>query len=200
MNLRPLCLTLIALAPMLLNAAESLPFKDDFSGPEQAKRRASRGEWKFADHTATCTQDDELYKKFKDHGPIIFYDLPHQDAEVRFSYRIDGAKSVVFTANGEHGHVFRFVSSANGTGFRAFPTDSADHASIALGKTGPKLKEGEWVDVVVTMKGTKATIKIGPDYTTTVEHPSLAAARTNLSIGFAFGTFSIRGWTVEKPQ
>ena len=200
MNLRTVCLALIATTPLLSAAADSvLPFMDDFSTPQLEKRRASRGPWTFADHTATCTQDDELYKKFKDHGPIIFYDLPHTDAVVHFSYKADGAKSVVFTANGEHGHVFRFVSSANGTSFRAFPTASADHTSIALGKPGTALKPGEWVDVTVTLKGPTATVKIGPDFTTTVEHPDLATAKINLSIGFAFGTFAVRGWMVENP-
>ena len=200
MTLRTFLLALIVATPLLSAAADSvLPFKDDFSGPELAKRRASRGPWTFADKTASCTQDDELYKKFKDHGPIIFYDLPHTDAVVRFSYKVDGAKSVVFTANGENGHVFRFVSSANGTSFRAFPAASADHTSIALGKPGPALKQGEWVEVAVTLKGPTATVKIGPEFTTTVEHADLAAAKTNLSIGFAFGTFAVRGWSVEKP-
>lgn len=41
--------------------ADEALLKDDFANAKLESRRASRGEWKFADGTATCTQDDELY-------------------------------------------------------------------------------------------------------------------------------------------
>lgn len=186
------------LAASTLCAEEAPILKDDFSNPKLETRRASRGDWKFAEKTATCTQDDELYKKFKDHGPIIFYDLGYQDATIRFSYQADAAvKSVVFTSNGEDGHIFRFVSSARGTSVVAFPPDAPDHKAARLGKTGPALKPGEWVPVVVTLKGPKATVKIG-DFEETYEHASLARPKTNLSIGFSFGTVSVKDVVVEK--
>ncbi|TDU71081.1 hypothetical protein EI77_02199 [Prosthecobacter fusiformis] len=181
-----------------LGAADAPLLKDDFSSPKLEARRASRGEWKFAENTASCTQDDELYKKHKDHGPIIFYDLGYEDATLRFSYKADAAvKSVVFTSNGEDGHIFRFVSSERGTSVVAFPPDSKDHKSVRLGKPGPPLKPGDWVPVVVTLKSSKATVKIG-DFEETYEHPSLARPKTNLSIGFSFGTVSVKDVVVEK--
>lgn len=180
-----------------LFAAEVL-LKDDFANPKLETRRASRGEWKFADSIATCTQDDELYKKLKNHGPIIFYDLGYEDATIRFSYKADaGVKSLVFTSNGAEGHIFRFVTGPKSTGIRAFPSDSKDHKSISLGTEGPALKPGAWVPVVVTLKGTKATVKIG-DFEQTYEHASLARPKTNLSIGFSFGTVSLKDVVVEK--
>ncbi len=180
-----------------LFAGEAL-LKDDFANAKLESRKASRGEWKFADRTATCTQDDELYKKFKNHGPIIFYDLGYEDATIRFSYQADAAvKSLVFTSNGAEGHIFRFVTGPKSTGIRAFPADSKDHKSISLGTEGPALKPGAWVPVVVTLKGTKATVKIG-EFEQTYEHASLARPKTNLSIGFSFGTVSVKDVSVEK--
>lgn len=41
---------------------------------------------------ATCAQDDELYKKNKDHGPVIWYDVSFTDATVRFASRPDKTK------------------------------------------------------------------------------------------------------------
>lgn len=186
------------LAASSLSAADAPMLKDDFSNPKLETRRASRGEWKFTDNNATCTQDDELYKKHKDHGPIIFYDLAYEDATIRYSYKADAAvKSVVFTSNGADGHIFRFVSSARGTSAVAFPPDSKDHKAARLGNPGPALKPGEWVPVVVTLKGTKATVKIG-DFEETYEHASLARPKTNLSIGFSFGTVRVKDVVVEK--
>ena len=189
-------LAILALASVSLNAAEPL-LKDDFSDPTLKTRRAARGEWKYADGIATCTQDDELYKKSKDHGPIIFYTLGYTDAAIRLSYKAEGSKSVVFTFNSITGHVFRFVSSDRGTSIRAFAAGSGEHKSVELAK-GPALKLGEWTDISVDLRGTKATVKIGKDFSQTVEHPDLAAAKSNFSIGFAFGTMSVRGVEVTK--
>ena len=186
----------IALVSQTL-AADAPLLKDDFSAAKLEQRRAMRGEWKFAGGTATCTQDDALYKKNKDHGPILFYDLAYTDATIHFSYQPDAAvKSMVFTCNGADGHIFRFVTSAAGTGMRAFPVDAKDHKSIALAQEKAlALKAGEWVPVTVTLRGTKATVKIG-DAEKTYEHPSLARAKSNLSIGFAFGTLSVKDISV----
>lgn len=189
-------LFLCLLSSNTATAAEVL-LKDDFSNPKLEQRRASRGDWKFADGAATCTQDDALYKKNKDHGPIIFYHLPLQDARIRFSFKADGAKTLVFTGNGADGHVFRFVMSDRGTSIRAFPADSADHKSISLGNEAPKLKSGEWVPVEVDLRGSKATVKIG-DFVKTCEHASLTRAKTNISIGFSFGTLTVKDVVIEK--
>lgn len=182
------------LFPVFLHAETLL--KDDFSKPKLEARRASRGEWKYADGIAKCTQDDELYKKFKDHGPIIFYDLPHADATIRFKFKAEGCKTLVFTGNGDEGHIFRFVASERGTSVRAFPPDGKAK-SIEIGKA-PALTQGQWVDVVVELRGTKASVKLGAADPIMVEHASLVRAKANLSIGFSFGTLSLRDVTVEK--
>lgn len=191
MILRSLFLALAFVSSAL--AADAVLLKDDFSSPQLLSRRASRGEWKFADHAATCTQDDELYKKHANHGPILFYDLAYTDATFSFSYRADSAvKNLVFTCNGAEGHVFRLVTGAAGTGVRAFPADAKDHKSIALANEKSQvLQPGQWVPVKVTLRGPKATVKIG-EFEKTYEHASLARAKTNLSIGYSFGTLSVK--------
>jgi hypothetical protein len=180
-------------------AADSPLLQDDFSAPKLQQRRAMRGDWKFADKTATCTQDDELYKKNKDHGPILFYDLAYTNAAIRFAVKPDAnTKTTVFTANGEKGHVFRIVFGPAGAAVRAFPNDSKDHKSIALAnEAAVKLKPGEWTHVSVELRGSKATIKVG-DFIKTYEHSSINAAKTNLSIGFSYGTLSVKDLVVEK--
>ena len=81
---------------------------------------------------------------------------------------------------------------------RAFPADSPHHTSVELAR-GPALKLGEWTDIEVAITGSKVSLKIGKDFAQIVEHPSISAAKTNLSIGFAFGTFSVKGVRVTKP-
>ena len=194
---------LAAIASILLSTvlaqAEPLltdPFTAEAKVPE---RRAMRGDWKIADGVAECTQDDALYKKYKDHGPIIFYDLATTDATFHYAFKPQGCKSVVFTLNGEDGHVFRFVSSpAAGTNFRAFPP-SDDHKSIATYRADDwKLVDGEWIEVTVTLKGDTATVTWGDQEPVTVSHETYAKAKTNFSVGFAFGTLAVKGVKVTK--
>ncbi len=180
-----------------ISSAETL-LEDDFSLENLPARRALRGEWAFKDNTAVCTQDDALYKEHKNHGPIIFYTIGHEDATILMSYNAEDVNSVVFTCNNEEGHVFRFVSSARGTTIRAYPADSSDHASLELAR-GPALKPGEWTDMEVAISGSKVTLKMGKDFTQTVDYPGISAAKTNFSIGFAFGTFSVKDVKVTKP-
>lgn len=196
--MRSLLLCLMATAAVF--AADTPLLKDDFATAKNPQRRASRGEWKLADNTATCTQDDALYQKNKNHGPIIFYDLAYTDALIQFAVKPDAAnKTVVFTANGEEGHIFRVGFSERGAAIRAFPADSKEHKSIAAGTEKElKLKAGEWTSISVDLRGRKATLKVGDSFTKTYEHASFARAKTNLSIGFSFGTVSVKDVVVTK--
>ncbi len=190
---------LFLLAVTAAFGADAPLLKDDFSSAVHPQRRASRGEWKFADNTASCTQDDALYKKNKDHGPILFYDVPYTDALIRFAVKPgEGNHTIVFTANGQNGHVFRVVFSGLGAAVRAFPTESAEHKSIPLGlEKTVQLKTDQWTVVSVDLRGAKATLKVG-EFTRTYEHPSLARAKTNLSVGFSFGTVGVKDVLVTK--
>ena len=185
----------LLLAAFALTADAGTVFRDDFSGGPVPERRASRGEWKFRDGVAACTQDDALYRKNKDHGPILFYAVPFRDATVRFAFKADGCKVVGFTANGPAGHVFRFNLGEKGS-VRAFPPGGKP-IGVA---DAPPLKAGEWVDVAVEFRGPKATIKIGKDYEKVVEHPTYATGKANVSIAFAFGTLSVRGLVIEDRK
>ncbi len=172
-------------------------FKDDFTNPRLEQRRAARGDWKIADGIARCTQDDELYKKNKDHGPILFYDVPTQDSVVHFAFRPQGCKNIVFTLNGESNHVFRLLIGDKGATVRAFPAGGKEHVAKTLAQDGPKLVQGEWTEVTVEIRGPKATVKIGKDYTKTVEDPAIAQVKTNIRLGFSFGTLEVREFAVK---
>jgi hypothetical protein len=74
-------------------------------------------------HVATCTQDDELYKKNKDHGPILFYDLAHTDAAIRFAFKPDASTSKASSSPAMAPTAMSSASSsaAAGASIRAFP-------------------------------------------------------------------------------
>ena len=184
------------------SAAEPVkPYVDDFTQAVLAGRSAVRGDWKIADGMARCTQDDELYAKNKNHGPVIWYkgmfeDAPFQNATVKFSFKPEGSKTFVFTINGAGRHVFRFVSTTTATNIVVFPTDSADHKSLALNREGPALKQGEWTDVVVGFQGEYAAVRIGKDFSATVRHAAIAQPKTTVGLGFSFGTLSVKEFSI----
>ena len=190
---------LLLLACSSILAADAPLLRDGFSSAKLDQRRAMRGEWKFADQTATCTQDDELFKKNKDHGPILFYDLAYSDAVIRFTVKPDAnTKTIVFTANGAKAHLFRLVFSSAGMAVRAFPAESQDHKAIALAnEAAVKIKAGEWNSVTIEMRGSNATVKVG-DFARTYQHASIGLAKVNLSVGFSFGTLSVKDLVVTK--
>ncbi len=190
---------LASIACVSFTRAEPLfsdPFTADAKVPE---RRALRGDWRIADGVAQCAQDDALYKKHQDHGPIIFYDLATTDATFRYAFRPEGCRSVVFTLNNAEGHVFRFVTSGErGTNFRAFPP-SDDHKSIATHRADDwNLVDGEWTEVTVALKGDTATVKFGDHEPVTVRHETHGKEKTNFSVGFSFGSLAIRGIEVSR--
>jgi hypothetical protein len=75
--------SILILNAFSVSAAEA-PYSDNFTTAEQQTRRATRGPWIIENGTATCTQDNELYKKFKDHGPVTWYDLDFKVPPSRF--------------------------------------------------------------------------------------------------------------------
>jgi hypothetical protein len=157
-----------------------------------------RGDWKMENGVASCTQNDELYKRHNNHGPIIFYDLPLTDATVRFAFKAEGAKAVTFTANGVDGHVFRVSWSDRGTTVRAFPPD-AEKKSLSVGQDERPLPHGEWIPVEVTLDGTKAVVKAGDGPAQVFEHESFRRPKSNISVGFSFGSLSVRDLSVREP-
>ncbi|MEM1441612.1 MAG: hypothetical protein AAGF67_04685 [Verrucomicrobiota bacterium] len=180
------------ISPSILSAGEPV-FTDPFEAETKvSERRAVRGDWLIENGVASVTQDDELYKKYKDHGPIIFYDVATTDATFHYAVKPQGCKSVVFTLNGENGHIFRFVSAAQGTHFRAFPP-GGEKKSIATGREKSWiLPEGEWTPIKVVLAGPRATITFGDHEPVIIEEPSYERPKTNFSIGFAFGSLAIK--------
>ena len=182
--------------PILLKPEEIL-VEDGFAEAKKKGRRAVRGDWQFADGVAKCTQDDELYEKFKNHGPVIWYGQGFTNAVIEFEIRASEVKNFVFTINGSHGHVFRFVMNERGTGIRAW---DADHKSRAVVTGGPKLVQDTWIPVTVELAGKQAALQIGPDYSVKVEDPSYAAAKTVVGLGFSFGALQIRDFKLTKGK
>jgi hypothetical protein len=180
---------LLAINP-LAHAETALPIVDDFSKTDLPFRVLGRGEWKVVDGMTVCTQDDALYKKHKDHGPMITYRVPFKDAKIQLAFRPDSeVKTAVFTINNAEGHVFRIVATDKVA--RALMFNSADHKSKPLATDLPKMVVGDWNLLEFDARGTSLSIKLG-DYAKSFELNELDVEKTNVTIGFSFGTMAVR--------
>jgi hypothetical protein len=181
-----------------LGQAGKTLFQDDFSKQKHAGRRPTRGRWKFGNSSASCVQDDELYKKHKNHGPVMWFDLKFTDAAIEYDVKTEGCRNFVFTVNGKDGHIHRFVTSAKQTSVRAWPKDN-DHKSIAsvTGKTSVAKLE-EWTSVTVELKGGRSVIRIGENEKLTANHGNYAEAKNLIGLGFTFGKANFRNFRVRE--
>ena len=156
-----------------------------------------RGDWKVENGVARVTQDDALYKKFKNHGPIVFYDMPLADARVSFEIRLEDANRFIFTLNGEGGHVFRLLQNPDNAALMAYEDKDGKHAPLRLDEDPPWVSNGEWTPYVVEIRGDTVRASVGDSYRKTMRHPSFASPKTNLSLSFHFGTMEVRSLRVE---
>jgi hypothetical protein len=181
-------------------ASAEVVVDDPFTASQLPKRDLSpgRGAWKIADGVATCTQDDALYAKNKDHGPIVWYDAPFTDGTVKFGFRPQDTRTFVFTLNNEKGHVFRFIVTKAGLSVRTWPEQGPKAKAVPLlapSPGTPALKDGDWVDAELKFAGPRCTLRLG-DFQQTFEHPAIANPKTKLGLGFSFGSLALRSVSV----
>lgn len=103
-----------------------------------------------------------------DHAAASRYMVPIKDGEVRFRFRMNDAKTVSFgfdPVKGElkkKGHLYSVIVTRNQLSLKKHK-DKADAKSkdVVVDSKKVELNEDEWIDVVLTLKGTVAHAKIG---------------------------------------
>lgn len=197
------------ISAVLLTLFASLPLamaggvRDDFSSAKHASRQALRGDWKFRNHTASCVSDPELYKQFKNHGPILRWPCQFTDGTVEFEFRPQGCDRIVITLN-EDGHVFR-ISLNDQERTRVFGwigRSSKENKPKTIAKNGVPTAaalDGKWVKVKLVFNGDQGQLTIG-DYSAQLKHPSLARKKGEFTISFASGSCAIRKMSVEPSK
>jgi hypothetical protein len=185
-------IALLLLTSSLL--AADLPFEDRFTEASLTLRKLGRGSWKIENGQAICIQNDELYKKAKDHGPMITWDIPTTDSVIEFEYLPDiDVKTMIFTVNRAKGHAFRIIATADTSRVIAF---AASHDDKPASAAAPAMKPGEWQKVRVELRGAKATTNVAGK-TISLDQPALAGLKANITIGFSFGTLAVRNLCVS---
>jgi hypothetical protein len=193
---------LLALAGLALPLSAATLVEDNFSSPKLAGRELApgRGTWRIADGVATCTQDDALYEKNQNHGPILWYDAPFTDGTIRFAVRAQKVRQFIVTLNDEKGHLFRVVAGQFPLAVHVWKEQGHDARADNLPvKGGPKLAEDTWVPVELTFAGDQCTISFGDTFKQTVTHPTIGKRKAKFGLGFANGTLALRNISIITP-
>lgn len=192
-------------------APNSVLINDDFTVEDYPTRKALRGNWEIVDEeeVASVAHDDELYKKYKNHGPIMVYEVDHTNAIATVEFKPIDCRTVVFTMDAaEGGHAFRVKlrtqGKEKGGASSSIVTygpkpDEGKPETFVLSEEVPKLKNGEWNRIEVAVSGPEATVRVG-DKTIHVEHPQIARKKNIVKLGFAFGSLSIRSFQLESTE
>lgn len=186
-------------------------FVDDFGDAKLEGRQAERGEWRFRNGIASCVADPDLYKRFKNHGPILKWPRELSDASILFEMKATNCQRVVFTLNGD-GHIFRVTladerpdapagMSKVPTRLIAWATKSSkqNKGDTIKPKSMPDLPavNGKWVQVKLDVKGNRAMLTIG-NFQTQINHAALARDKNMVMLTFAHGDLSVRKFRITS--
>lgn len=179
---------------------------DDFSKSDRKGRQALRGEWKFENNQASCVSAPELYKKYKNHGPILRWSpsKPFTDGTVEVEFQPKKCQRIVITLNNKTGHVFRIALTDNKTtktrifGW-AHPSSEKDKPAETLAVKGVPTAaaiDGQWVKLRLAITGSEARVMIGK-YSETLKHASIARDKGEFTISFASGECAVRKVSIK---
>ena len=170
-------------------------FYDDFSNPNLESRKALRGDWTFKNGTARCVADPALYKKFKNHGPILRWPATFTDGTLEFEFRPRKCQRVIVTLN-EKGHVFRmlFHDKRRTRFFGWIGRSSKTNKPKLIARKGvPSINDlnGTWVKSKIVFCGNTAEITYGK-FKKTFTHESIGRKKGEFTISFASGEIAVR--------
>lgn len=205
---RVLTITGFAICVLSTSLCAGQEIKDNFSQPDFEARVAERGQWKFENNIASCESDPELYKKYKNHGPIIKWPSKEgfTDCTTEFEFQPNQCQRIVFTFNGD-GHVFRIslLDPSRSPGKKknaksrviGWKTKSSkENKGDSMMPDGlPTLDDlnGKWVKLKIVVSGDEVDMTIG-GFHKTFAHDSLKRDKNVTTLSFAQGSMSLRNF------
>jgi hypothetical protein len=185
----------------LILPLSAAPIKDSFA--DGSLHEATRGKWTYAEKVASCTSDPELYKKFKNHGPIIRWSSEFVDGSTSFDFKPTDCQRLVFTFNGD-GHIFRVIlMDAQKTGRKVTSRilawaekSSKTNKGTTINPEGlPNLPalDKKWTKLSIVVNDGSADLTLG-DFKTTLKHPALKRAKNSITLSFASGKIDMRNF------
>jgi len=175
-------------------AVDAGGFYDDFADPSHQLRKALRGDWTYLENAAKCVADPELYKKFKNHGPILRWPCEFTDGTIEFEFKPKDVQRLIVTLN-KTGHVFRIaLAGPKSTRIFGWPKPSKESPPETLARKDVPLissLDQKWSKAKIVFKNKRATVSIG-EFSTQLNHELIAREKGEFTISFASGALALR--------
>jgi hypothetical protein len=144
--------------------------EEGFDAPQLGKRwAANKGDWQPKDGTLFGKE-----KKSDAHPAVLTLGQTNRNSLIRFSFRLDAAKSFNLSYNHAKGHLFRVVVTPTGLTVNK-DKDKKNPASkgAVLGKADAKFEPGQWYTMLVEVQGDKVSVQTDNGVKLQAGHPEL---------------------------
>ena len=134
-----------------------------------------KGDWQITDGMIVGKE-----KPADKHAGVLSLGLPNHDSILQFSLKLDGAAGFDISYNHPKGHLFRVVITKDGLTIRK-DGDKKDKSIKAaeLGKAAGKFEPGQWVTLLVEVKGDKVVVQADNGAKAEGSDPRLAMEKVN---------------------
>ena len=156
---------------------------DAFAGSTLSPEwKVAKGQWRIAEGRLEGTEiaSDK-------HAAVVRRDVRFRDGVIRYSVRLDGAKTAHLSINGAGGHICRLVMTPRSVELRKDKRNAkSEEPAARLATVAAAFAPGVWYEVEVSFDGRAMSAKISgggaPAIALRGEHDGIAQEKTN--IGF----------------
>ena len=156
-----------------------------------------QGDWQVRDGAVVGKE-----KASDEHPAVLFFNQPHRDAIMRFSFKLDGAKNFNLSLNHQKGHLFRVSVAEDGLTLSK-DKDKKDPASkvVLLAKASGKFEPGKWHTLLMETKGGKVSVQADNGAKVEGSHPELDVEKTGYRFvmrGESLRVSDVKVWQTDK--
>ena len=170
---------------------------DDYSSENIESRQTARGAWKVKDNSISVSFDEALYKKHKDHGPMVRYTFDStSDLTIEMEVMMSEIGKLCFQVDNDEGHLLKAIVNGAGKGsIRGFNGKESE----VVGKIKSSTEENKWMPVKLSFIDNKLTFSFNGSKPQVFNHPSFEKGKTKFVYKFAEGHLKARKLQISKP-
>lgn len=182
----------------VLNKPGKLVVDENFAGGALPSSWGGvQGDWQVRDGAVVGKE-----KASDEHPAVLFLNQPHRDSIVRFSFKLDGAKSFNLSLNHPKGHLFRVAVAEDGLTLSKDKDKKDPKSKVAqLGKATGRFEAGKWHTLLLETKGGKVSVQADNGTKVDGSHPELDVDKTGyrfITRGESLRVADVKVWEVEK--
>lgn len=134
-----------------------------------------KGDWQIKDGVLSGGE-----KASDNHAAVLNFQRPNTDSIISFRFKLDGPKTFNLSFNHAKGHLFRVIAGPDGLVLQK-DKDKKDPKSktIRMAKAEGPFKQGEWIAMLVEIKGDKVVAQTSNGLKVSGSHSDFATRKPN---------------------